>query len=234
MNGLPIPFRGTTLHILPSGGLYWPAQSLLCVSDLHFGKSNRIARREGMMLPPYETLETLDRLGGDLGTTNAKTVICLGDSFDDLTASRDMTQALKDRLISLMAGRHWIWVEGNHDPGPLDLPGTHLGEVQIGGLMFRHIAAPNPNGEISGHYHPKARVVTRGRSLSRRCVLVDAQRMVLPAFGTYTGGLFCDRPPLSALFGDGAKAILLDKSPLAIPMPRAHQSPKPASRKAGR
>ena len=42
--------------------------------------------RGGALLPPYETVETLDRLTRDLSETGAKTVICLGDSFDDLAA----------------------------------------------------------------------------------------------------------------------------------------------------
>ncbi|MEQ8367115.1 MAG: ligase-associated DNA damage response endonuclease PdeM [Roseicyclus sp.] len=220
MNGLAFDFCGETLSALPSGALFWPARRLLCVSDLHLGKSDRMARRGGPMLPPYETLDTLDRLGADIAATDPETVICLGDSFDDLAAGRDMTRDLKDRLISLMAGRRWIWIEGNHDPGPLDFGGTHLADHAVNPLVFRHIAEHAAMGEVSGHYHPKARISVKGRVLSRRCLLVDDARLILPAYGTYTGGLFSDRPELSGLMAADARAILVGPRPVCLPMPR--------------
>ena len=223
MNGHDLSFAGHTLTALPSGALFWATERLLCVSDLHLGKSDRIARREGRLLPPYETRATLDRLSADIAATDPKTVLCLGDSFDDLAAANALEDAAKGDLARLMAGRRWIWIEGNHDPGPVDLGGTHRAEVMVQGITFRHIAETGKSHEISGHYHPKARINARGRHLSRRCFLTDAARIILPAYGTYTGGLFCDRPELSSLMQDAAQAILLpapDRPPLPIPMPR--------------
>lgn len=220
MNDQALSFRGESLRLLPSGALHWPARQLLCVADLHLGKSDRIARRGGPMLPPYETQETLDRLAQDIAATDPAEVVCLGDSFDDLAAAEDMAEALKSRLASLMAGRHWIWVLGNHDPGPVDLGGTHLADHHAAPLMFRHIAEDGAEGEVSGHYHPKARISVRGRSLSRRCALIDEARLILPAYGAYTGGLFCDRPDLSRLMSARAEAILLGSPPIRLPMPR--------------
>lgn len=223
MNELPFSFAGASLVALPSGGLWWPDHSVYCVSDLHLGKSERIARRSGMMLPPYDSRDTLARLSSDLTLTTPGTVICLGDSFDDLAAARDLAPEALDTLTPLMAGRDWIWIEGNHDPGPVGLGGTHLAQKRLGGLTFRHIAEPDPVGEVSGHYHPKARLTARGRSLSRRCFLIDGRRLILPAFGTYTGGLYSSDPALRALMTDDAKAVLLPgagETPLQIPMPR--------------
>lgn len=256
MNALPFPFRGETLHALPSGALHWPARRLLCISDLHFGKSARMARRDGALLPPYETLETLTRLADDIAATDPVEVICLGDSFDDLAAAREIDGTARTHLISLMAGRRWIWIEGNHDPGPLDFGGTHLASYRTGPLIFRHIAQEETNangpgaaqvpdatsisstdadpletggqhatnaqdiGEVSGHYHPKARLRARGRTLSRRCFLLCETRLILPAYGTYTGGLHCDHPDLARLMGAPAHAILLGPRPVLIPMPR--------------
>ena len=112
-----------------SGALFVPGENLLCVSDLHFGKSERMARRGGALLPPYETRATLDRLDADLTRTGARAVICLGDSFDDLAAVGAMDEENRLWLTRLMAGRDWIWVEGNHDPGPINLGGTHRAQV---------------------------------------------------------------------------------------------------------
>ena len=122
-------------------------------------------------------------------------------------------------IARLQAGRDWTWIEGNHDPGPVGLGGTHRAQMTLGPLTFRHIAS-DASAEVSGHYHPKARLSLRGRMLSRPCFLLDDARLILPAFGAYTGGLRCDGPELSALMAPGAQAILTGPTPCAIPMPR--------------
>ncbi len=211
---------GAHLIALPSGALYWPHEKLICVSDLHLGKSERRARLGSSSLPPYETYDTLARLDSDLRLTGAKTVICLGDSFDDTMAAQALTSGNQFWITTLQSGRRWIWIEGNHDPGPLDLGGTHLAELSIGPLTFRHIAHPGASGEVSGHYHPKAYVKTRGRSVSRPAFLIDTARAILPAYGTYTGGLRSDNPALTSLMQTGAIAVLTGTITHAIPMPR--------------
>lgn len=203
-----------TLHALPSGALYWPAQRLLCVSDLHLGKSERLARRGGALLPPYETRETLSKLDADIDRTQPAHVVCLGDSFDDLAAAEGLEDTARLWLARLMAGREWTWIEGNHDAGPVDLGGTHLARLTLGSLTFRHIADPAESGEISGHYHPKARI----KGSSRPCFLLDAQRLILPAYGTYTGGLRHEDATLRTLMQKGALAILTGHRALPVPL----------------
>ena len=209
-------FHGETLHLLPSGGLYWPARKALTVSDLHLGKSERLARRGGALLPPYETQATLDKLDRDLETTGAETVICLGDSFDDLTAATGIDEASRLWLARLMAGRDWTWITGNHDPGPIEIGGTHRAELKLQPFTFRHIADPAERAEISGHYHPTARLAGQ----LKPCFLADAARMILPAYGVYTGGLRSHDAALTALMAPDALAILTGSRALAIPMPR--------------
>jgi DNA ligase-associated metallophosphoesterase len=209
-------FNGQTLHLMPSGALYWPAQRTLAVSDLHLGKSERLARRGGTLLPPYETQATLEKLDRDLEATRADTVICLGDSFDDLAAADGIEESARLWLTRLMAGKSWIWITGNHDPGPIDLGGTHRAELFLQPFTFRHIAEAQQTAEISGHYHPKARLAGQARP----CFLADASRLILPAYGAYTGGLRCEDPVLTALMAKDALAILTGPRVLAIPMPR--------------
>ncbi|MBQ4824113.1 ligase-associated DNA damage response endonuclease PdeM [Leisingera sp. HS039] len=216
MNGFDFNLAGTRLTALGSGALWWADHRLLCVSDLHLGKSARHARRGGSALPPYEGRDTLNRLEGLVADLNPATVVCLGDSFDDDTAATELPATERIQTLDLMQNRRWIWIEGNHDPAPTSLGGEHLADLRVGPLTFRHIADPPATAEVSGHYHPKARV----RSNSRPCFLLDASRLILPAFGTYTGGLRSSDPALASLMAPNALAILTGPQALPIPMPR--------------
>lgn len=225
MNAHPFTLAGVELQALGTGALWWPDRSILCVSDLHLGKSERVARRGGAVLPPYDTRDTLTRLAADLALTRARTVICLGDSFDDLGAAQALPEEERLWIVRLQAGRRWVWIEGNHDPGPVELGGTHLAELPLQPLTFRHIAQPGASGEVSGHYHPKARIQTRARTISRPAFLVDSDRVILPSYGTYTGGLRSDDTVLSRLMRREAIAILTGRNVHALPMPRAKDIP---------
>lgn len=225
MDGYPFTLAGAALVALPSGALYWRAQDLLCVSDLHLGKAERRARRGAAPLPPYETRDTLARFEADLHRTGAATVICLGDSFDDTAAAHALPEDERLWIATLQAGRRWIWIEGNHDPGPVDMGGAHRADLALGPLGFRHIAQPDGAGEVSGHYHPKARLRMRGRSLARPAFLIDGARVILPAYGTYTGGLYSEQAPLCDLMQPGAVAVLTGRTCHAVPMPRPRDAP---------
>lgn len=207
-------FCDMTLTALPQGALWVGAYRALCVSDLHLGKSDRIVRRSGRMLPPYETRATLEKLGDVIGACDPAIVICLGDSFDDIDALQSLDEADHLQLATMKAGRDWIWIEGNHDPGPVDLSGQHLATYRLGGLTFRHIAT-SETGEISGHYHPKCSL---GKGGVRAAFLTDETRIIMPAFGTYTGGLNARHPTLQNLMRKDATAILTGRKALPVPL----------------
>ena len=84
-----------------------------------------------------------------------------------------------------------MWIVGNHDPGFADhCGGTLAEEVDVDGLILRHEAVrDDPRPEISGHFHPKLRLQLKGRHVSRRCFVASATKLILPAFGSLTGGL---------------------------------------------
>lgn len=220
--GYGFTLAGQDLLALPQGALWWAGQRMLCVSDLHLGKAERHMRRGGGPLPPYEGEETLSRLEVLLTDLRPDCVICLGDSFDDTAAAQALPAEIKSRIAALVAGHDWTWIEGNHDPQPNGFAGRHLPDMTVGDLCFRHIAepgfAPGPSvqAEISGHFHPKAGL----RGVTRPAFLVDRQRLILPAFGTYTGGLRSSDPALTALMAPDALAILTGVQALAMPMPR--------------
>ncbi|MBC7582803.1 ligase-associated DNA damage response endonuclease PdeM [Tardiphaga sp. vice352] len=183
-----VSIAGVTLHADLSGALYWEEQRLLVVSDLHLEKGSSYAMR-GVLLPPYDTIATLGRLGAVIARHDPRTVIALGDSFHDRHAHDRLTLANREVVAALQKGRDWVWIAGNHDPAlSSDIGGIVTDEVAIGPITFRH-EPTGAQGEIAGHLHPKARVTTRGRSMERRCFASDGLRAVMPAFGAYTGGL---------------------------------------------
>jgi DNA ligase-associated metallophosphoesterase len=219
MSGYAFSLAGVQLVALGSGALHWPEAALLCVSDLHLGKTGHAARQGAAALPPFETRDTLLRLQADLDATGARTVVCLGDSFDD--SADALPESEQTWIARLQAGRSWIWIAGNHDPGPVSLGGSHLAELPRPPLCFRHIAQARASGEVSGHYHPMARTALRGHSVAQPCFLLDGDRMILPAYGGHTGGLDCRDPALARLMRPEALAILTGAAPLPVPMPRA-------------
>ena len=184
-----VAVAGVVLEALPAGALWWAEEGLLVVADLHLEKGSSYARR-GRMLPPYDTPETLARLSCLVDLFDPRAVLALGDSFHDDGGAARLSRSHRETLTALQAGRDWIWVAGNHDPAPHELPGSHVASLALGPVLFRHEPAGEAaRGEIAGHLHPSARVLGRGRSVRRRCFAGDGHRLILPAFGAYAGGL---------------------------------------------
>ena len=190
---------GVTLVADLSGTLFWEDESLLVVSDLHLEKGSSFAIR-GVLLPPYDTVATLGRLAAVIARHDPRMVIALGDSFHDRNAHDRLSAPDRGALAALQLRRDWIWISGNHDPAlPSDLGGVVASEVAVGPIAFRHVPS-GAVGEIAGHLHPKARVSTRGRSMERRCFAYDGERAVMPAFGSYSGGLSIRDAAFSKIF----------------------------------
>ena len=188
--GLRLAVCGTPVVMRCSGALWLEAERTLVVADLHLEKGSSYAAR-GQMLPPYDTRETLRRLEAEVVALAPAAVILLGDTFHDRFSEDRLAADDADRLRSLATGRRLVWVVGNHDAdGPQALPGEVADELTLAGLTFRHEpqAGPQP-GEVAGHLHPAARVKAPRGTVRRRCFVTDGERMILPAFGAYAGGL---------------------------------------------
>jgi uncharacterized protein len=214
MTAAPLHFAGERLMLDPAGALVWPETGLLAVSDLHLEKGSSYARR-GMLLPPWDTRTTLDRLALLLRRWRPRIVVALGDSFHDREGAGRLPSGEVARLAAMTDFSRFIWVMGNHDPAPqAGLGGHFVEEYAAGPLLFRHQAQRGAEGEISGHFHPKAAVPARGCAVSRPCFVADQRRVMLPALGAYTGGLDVRDPAIARLFPGGGRVFLLGRERL--------------------
>jgi len=200
------------------------------VADLHLEKGSSFAAR-GSLLPPYDTAATLGMLGRVIARYAPRLVIALGDSFHDGGGPGRVMPQDRAALTKLQRGRDWVWIAGNHDPDPAkDIGGVFVRSLSLAPFNFRHEPMPNvgacssrrtglpfagtcadaADGEIAGHLHPSARVSQRGRVVTRKCFAADDKRLVMPAFGAYTGGLnIRDRAFLKVFGALGFTAHLL-------------------------
>jgi DNA ligase-associated metallophosphoesterase len=212
----PVSISGRSFMADVSGALYWPSEDVLIVADLHLEKGSAFASR-GIMLPPYDTAATLERLAATLDSYQAATVICLGDSFHDCRAADRMTVQDRETLSILQEDRDWLWLNGNHDPIIADCFGGRVSsEITLSGITFRHEPTGSPvTHEIAGHLHPAARVSFHGHVIRRPCFVGNGNRLVLPAFGTYAGGLNVLDEAFAPLFGnDGLSVYVLGQEGL--------------------
>jgi DNA ligase-associated metallophosphoesterase len=201
--GLRITLSNVEVMLRWSGALWLEAERALVVADLHFEKGSSYAARFGQMLPPYDTRETLDRLDREIALLSPERLIFLGDSFHDGAGEARLAADDYRRLEGLALGRELVWAVGNHDAdGPKALPGDVIDEAALMGLTLRHEPQPGVQlGEVAGHLHPAAKVSSGRATVRRRCFVTDGQRLVLPAFGAFTGGLNILDEAFSNLFG---------------------------------
>lgn len=204
----PICLAGEALVADKCGALYWPDEAMLVVADLHLEKGSSFARFRNH-LPPYDTAATLRQLSLLMDAYQPQRVIALGDSVHDRSAWERFSDTDRATLFDLCNRvDDWIWIAGNHDPEPpVGVPGRSAQELAIRSLVFRH----EPGGdladgqaEVAGHLHPAARVIGKGGSARRPAFAHDGQRLILPAFGAYAGGLCLSAEPFRALFKKSA------------------------------
>lgn len=196
-----IVFAGHEMVVDAGLALYWPAQDALVVSDLHLEKSTYLAQF-GSAVAPYDTHDTLLRLQALVTRYRPKALILLGDSFHDRQAWHRLEDNARSQLLDIcgsVAACHLV--EGNHDVG-LVRDGTlsFCDDVTIDGLAFRH----EPEGsepQVIGHFHPKLATHIRGHRVSGKCFAMNRNLLIMPAFGSFTGGLDLSHDAFAALAG---------------------------------
>jgi uncharacterized protein len=184
-----------------SGALFCPDFKALLVADLHLEKASSLARR-GVHLPPYDTRATIEQLKAAIAGAKPDRLICLGDSFHDCGALERIAPEDAAALKSISTEIETLWISGNHDAGIRDLPGAVASRAALGPISLRHIPENLAEGEfeIAGHFHPSAAIVQRGRRLRCKCFAASPSRILMPAFGSFTGGLDVRSAAVADLF----------------------------------
>lgn len=196
-----INVAGESVHLRSAGTLWVPQFSTLVVADLHLEKGSAYAMG-GQLLPPYDTRDTLERLATEIRTLNPQRLVLLGDSLHDMDAvnrvARDDAHAIRQLARSL----ELKWISGNHDPdGGAPFGGQSVETLNLGRLKLCHEPKSGEAfGEVAGHLHPCAKLRGSGITIRQRCFITDGQRLILPAFGSYTGGLNVLDEAFSGLF----------------------------------
>ncbi|HYX46812.1 MAG TPA: ligase-associated DNA damage response endonuclease PdeM [Sphingomicrobium sp.] len=206
---VPFSFAGETFEATPSGALFWRERQALLVADLHLEKASWFALL-GQFLPPYDSHATLTELAAGVERSGATRLYCLGDSFHDRFGCDRLPASARELLMELTSRLDWTWIVGNHDPGFADQCGGRIeDEVDLGGIILRHEAVRGEiRPEISGHFHPKLRLNLMGRRVSRRCFVLSATKLIMPAFGSLTGGLDAHHPEIMRSVGTNAAALV--------------------------
>ncbi len=188
-----VAVAGETLMLLPEKAVYWQARQMLIIADIHFGKAASF-RAQGIPVPRGTTTENLAGLDDLIERHGACHVMFLGDFLHARAAHASSTQgamlAWRQRHPQLAL----MLVRGNHDLHAGD-PAAALGielvdePHQVGPFAFcHHPDLDSPGYALAGHVHPVYVLATRFDALRLPCFVVGQERMILPSFGSFTGG----------------------------------------------
>ena len=212
MTGSVVEIAGERLLLLPEKAVFWPAEKMLIIADIHFGKAASF-RAQGIPVPRGTTTENLVGLDALIDAHGAEHVVFLGDFLHARAAHASSTQqamlAWRERRRELRL----TLVRGNHDKHAGD-PAATLGielvdePHAVGPFAFCHHPDLETGGyALAGHVHPAWVLATRFDSLRLPCFVVGKGRMILPSFGSFTGGHVVTREPGDAIFVTSGEAV---------------------------
>ncbi len=165
------------------------------VADVHLGY-HEARRRQGDALPLLGVADVWRPLEIALERVPFRRLLIAGDLFERgydaelWLPSRDHLHALGVDWIALVPGNHDRNVEKHADVLTLFPEGCDLHEWRV-----LHDADQKHAGRIvQGHWHPSVRV---GRA-KRPCFVVEAVRLILPAFSPDAAGVKLDADQLAA------------------------------------
>ena len=190
----PLLIQNEELLLLPERGIYWPAQQILIVSDIHWGKAHAF-RKSYIHLPQGTTSTDLERLSDMIDSTGARQVIFLGDLFHSKDGKDGKTLKLIHAWRSVHKNIDITLVRGNHDLSAGDPPDELTiccvnEPLILSPFSFTHHPLEKPGifYNLCGHIHPAVRLTGSARqSMSLPCFYFGKYQGILPSFGSFTG-----------------------------------------------
>ncbi len=195
---------GRSLIADATGAIYWPPESTLIVAGIQLANCSNLEGHD-VLLPPYDTASSFEKLEEALDRYEPERVIALGDSFAG-TSAIGLSHHQLDWLQDMMEGRGWYWVTGGEECElPAGIGGEVVPQLTLNGIKFRAdaIRAPVAN-EIAGGLHPVAQVSQYGHVIRGRCFVSNGMRLILPAVGNYSAGANVLGSAFDPFLGQGA------------------------------
>lgn len=212
MNALAVEVAGEELLLLPEKAVYWPARRMLVIADIHFGKAASF-RALGVPVPRGTTTENLNALDALVAAHGARQVAFLGDFLHARAAHASSTQKTMLAWRATRSELDLLLVRGNHDKHAGD-PAAALGielvdePHMLGPFAFcHHPDLETPGYALAGHVHPAWVLATRFDALRLPCFVVGRRRMILPSFGSFTGGHVVRREAGDAIYVTSGEAV---------------------------
>ena len=203
-----VNFRKNRLTLNSDGSIFWAKEKTLILGDLHLEKSTFFGPY-GNYLPPYDSLETLLKLTNSINNNTVETIILLGDIFHDANGYSRLKNKERKIFDFICKKNKIIWILGNHDNGFAPDNVHSCRTYKMNNITFSHILTKGINFEISGHYHPKVSFFYRRQKITRPCFLYSKNKIILPSYGTYTGGLNIESKVYKKIFDKDYKAYAL-------------------------
>ncbi|MFZ6647065.1 ligase-associated DNA damage response endonuclease PdeM [Undibacterium sp. TJN25] len=212
MTGFPVTIDGERLLLLPQKAIYWPAEKVLIIADIHFGKAGAF-RALGVPVPGGTTSQNLAALDGLIAAYDVRHILFLGDFLhakSTAASSLRAMQAWRDRHPDLRL----TLVRGNHDLNAGDPPQAlriHVVDEphRIRGFAFCHHPSITSDAYVmAGHVHPAYRLSSRYESLRMPCFVIGRSRAILPSFGAFTGAYTITRQAEEKIFVIADDAVI--------------------------
>jgi DNA ligase-associated metallophosphoesterase len=186
-----ILFGGQTFIARADRSLWWPEQKVLFIADVHAGKATHF-QRAGLRMPIGNFQADLQRLQTAIDELQPKRVIVLGDLFH---SDQNAELSILHMFIAQLECTFEL-VRGNHDRFIDDATFVKHGIIvhpenyMVDSLVLRHHPSTDANQQyvLCGHVHPIYRFHSGGDSFRLPSFIIDRQQIILPAYGSITGG----------------------------------------------
>lgn len=188
---MELTLQGVQLSLLAERAIWWKQEKTLIVADLHWGKAGHF-RKHGIAIPAQSQTKDEQRLAQLLQQTGAERLVIAGDLFHShhnaqVEMFRHFRQHHRTLQMELVIGNHDILEDQVYDDLQLTF---HKECLDIAPFCIAHDFIASSHFVIHGHVHPALRIKSPGYNqpaLRLCCFAQDDKRMILPAFGKFTG-----------------------------------------------